>query len=70
MRGIEGTGVALGSQFVETLLIQGDVEGGAVFLRLGATATQQRNQQESQGNQQQKAGGEPEVDHLSWLSCA
>ncbi|MNV74353.1 hypothetical protein D3C71_1675650 [compost metagenome] len=66
--GGQGAGGALGIQFIQALLVQGDVEGGTVFLGLGLAATQHGNQQEGQGDQQKQAGGEPEIDHGSFLS--
>ncbi len=66
--GGQRAGGLLAGQLGDPLLIKRDVQGGTVFLGLGATATQQRNQQECQGRQQQQAGSEPEIDHLSFFS--
>ncbi|MNY23942.1 hypothetical protein D3C86_1576280 [compost metagenome] len=65
--GIQRAGGMLGVQFGDALLIQGDVEGGAVFLGLDTTATQQRNQHKGERCQQQHSGGKPESGHLSAL---
>ena len=40
----QGARLALGSELGQTLLVQGDVQRGAIFLGLGATTAQHGNQ--------------------------
>src|SRR5690606_35460799 len=52
----------------QTLLIQGDIQRGTVFLGLLATDTLQRHDQERQGDQLHKAGIDRKIDHESFLA--
>ena len=68
LRFIEHASLELVFQLLQALLIEGDVECGTVFFGLQLANTQYRNQQKSQGSQQQQPGGQPEIDHRSLLS--
>ena len=68
LRIIEHTGLALGFQLLQAFLIEGDVECGTVFFGLQLANTQYRDQQKRQSSQQQQPGGQPEIDHWSFLS--
>ncbi|MNI64613.1 hypothetical protein D3C73_1200710 [compost metagenome] len=66
LRAVENTFFLLSLQLGHALLIQRDVEGSAIFFKLGTTATKNGNQQKTQGHQEQQTCGEPEINH-SWF---
>ncbi|MNF92684.1 hypothetical protein D3C84_753340 [compost metagenome] len=66
LRGVEHALLPLGLQLSDALLVQRHVERGTVLFALGTATTQHRNQQKTQGNQEQQTCGEPEINH-SWF---
>jgi len=53
-------------QFGHAFLVERHVQRGAILFTLGTAAAQYGDQQETQGNQKQQAGCEPEINHQSW----
>ena len=68
LRGIEHALFLLSLQLSHALLIQRHVQGGTILFKLGATTTQNGDQQKTQGHQKQQTCSEPEINHSWFLS--
>ena len=68
LRRVEHAFSLLRLQLGHALLIQRNVQGSAIFFTLGATFTQNRDQQKTQGDQKQQPCGKPEINHSWFLS--
>ena len=68
--GTEHAFLLLAVQFGHALFIKRHVQRGTILFTLSATLTQYRDQQETQGNQEQQACRKPEINHGWFLSSS